>query len=176
MTNPKKYYLGLEGELLESKDKYPVKIAFIGCGSHAYRNIYPCLQFLPIDLVAVCDTNEEKAELFRKKFGATKFYTDYKKMLEDEDIDAVITVVGFGDDGTPLYLPIVNYVLSKGIPVWFEKPPAKNADEVRDMIVTAKEGKTFAQVGFKKMFMPSIEKVRNIIKSKEFGKITTYTV
>jgi predicted dehydrogenase len=176
IKNTKKYYLGLEGELLEIKNKYPVKIAFIGCGSHAYRNIYPCLQFLPIDLVAVCDLNQQKADLFKKKFGATKEYTDYKKMLAEEKIDGVIVVVGFADDGTPLYLPIVDTILKKGIPVWFEKPPARNAEEVQKMLLTAEKNKTFAQVGFKKMFMPSIEKVRDIIKSKEFGKLTTYTI
>src|SRR3989338_4811124 len=93
-----KYYLGLEGELVKVKGGYPVKIGFIGCGSHAFRNIYPCLQFLPVDL------------------------------------NAVMVVVGFGEDGSPLYLPIVNDILSKGIPVWFEKPPARNADEVQQMI------------------------------------------
>jgi len=55
-----KYFLGLEGELIEGGGKSLIKMGFIGCGSHAFRNIFPCLQYLPVDLVAVCDTNKKK--------------------------------------------------------------------------------------------------------------------
>lgn len=171
-----KYYLGIEGELLEVNSKYPIKVGFIGCGSHAFRNIYPCLQFLPVDLVAVCDLNKDKAELFKRKFGARKSYVNYKQMLDAEDLDAVVVVVGFGDDGSPLYLPIVKETLSRGLPVWFEKPPARNSIEVKDLIEIALENKTFAQVGFKKMFMSSITQIRKIIGKGDFGKITTYSI
>jgi predicted dehydrogenase len=174
--NENKYYLGLEGELIKAKKGYPVKIGFIGCGSHAFRNVYPCLRFLPVDLMAVCDINKDKADLFKRQFGARRSYTDYRDMLANEELDAVMIVVGFGEDGSPLYFPIVNDVLMRGIPVWFEKPPARNASEVKKMICSARKGKTFAQVGFKKMFMPSVDKARNIINSKEFGKISTYTL
>jgi predicted dehydrogenase len=170
------YYLGLEGELIKTERGYPIKIGFIGCGSHAFRNIYPCLQFLPVDLVAVCDINKSKADLFKRQFGARRSYTDYKDMLGNERLDAVMVVVGFGEDGNPLYLPIVNDILIQAIPVWFEKPPAKNALEIQKVIRAAKKGNTFAQVGLKKMFMPSIDKVRSIINSKEFGAISTYTL
>src|SRR3989338_1713961 len=163
--NKNKYYLGIEGELIKIKEKYPVKIGFIGCGSHAFRNIYPCLQFLPVDLMAVCDVNKDKVELFKRKFGAFRAYTDYEEMLSVEKLDAVVVVVGFDEDDSPLYLPIVNNILAKGLPVWFEKPPARNAPEVKEMIKCAEKGKTFAQVGFKKMFMPSIGQVRKIINS-----------
>ena len=172
----KKYFLGLEGELIERKDGYPVKIGFIGCGSHAFRNIYPCLQFLPVDLIAVCDLNEEKAELFKHKVGAQRAYADYEEMLDKESLDAVMVVVGFDRDGSPLYPTIINNILKRGIPVWFEKPPARNSLAIKEMMQSMKEGGTFAQVGFKKMFMPSIVKVQEILSSKEFGSINTYTV
>lgn len=171
-----KHYLGLEGELIKADNGYPIRIGFIGCGSHAFRNIYPCLRFLPVDLIAVCDINEKKAELFKRQFGAHRYYTEYKEMLDKEKLDAVMVVVGFNDDGSPLYLPIVNDILQRGLPVWFEKPPARNAIEIKEMIKSSEKGKTFAQVGFKKMFMPSIEKIRNIVTSKEFGKISSYTL
>lgn len=175
-TNESEYHLGIEGELIKGLEGSVIKIGFIGCGSHAFRNIYPCLQFLPVDLVAVCDLNKSKADLFKRQFGARRSYTDYKEMIQKEDLDAVLVVVGFGSDGSPLYLPIVNDILQRGLPVWFEKPPARNATEVHAMIQSAQKGKTFAQVGFKKMFMPSVEKIRNIIGSKEFGPISTYSI
>lgn len=174
--NYSQYRLGLEGEVIKSKDDPPINIGVVGCGSHAFRNIYPCFQFLPVNITAVCDLNEEKAKLFQKQFGADHYYTDYKKMALAEKLDAVVIILGFAENGTPQYSETVNYFLKSGVPVWLEKPPTKNAFEVKKMIASAKEGKTFGQVGFKKMFMPSIKKVKEVIQSKEFGKITTYSM
>jgi len=171
-----KYRLGMEGELIEAKKKPCTNIGVVGCGSHAFRNIYPCLQFLPINLVAVCDLIEEKAKLFKKQFGAERYYTDYKTMAENEDLDAVLLILGFAENGKPQYPDVANYFFRKGIPVWMEKPPAENSLKVKEMIAIAVKGKTFGQVGFKKMFMPSIRKVIDIISNEEFGRITTYSL
>ena len=32
-----------------------LRIAVVGCGGHAYRNILPALNYLPVDLLATCD-------------------------------------------------------------------------------------------------------------------------
>ena len=171
-----KYYLGIEGELIKKNKNYPVKIAFIGCGSHSFRNIFPVFKFLPVELVAVCDFNKNKAELYKRQFGGKKVYTDYKEMLRKENLDAIFVVVGYSPEGNPKYLPIIKYILKKGLPVWFEKPPTKNALEIKELQQAENEGKSFAQVGFKKMFMPTVSKIKKIINSKEFGNITSYTV
>jgi|GEM_PF-222386 len=169
-----KYRLGIEGELIKINKKKFINIGVIGCGSHAFRNIYPCFQFLPVNLIAVCDLNKEKARLFKKQFGAEDYYTDYKEMAKKRKLDAVFLILGFSEGGIPQYPPIANYFLEKGVPVWMEKPPAENSLKIRKMINSSNEGNTFAQVGFKKMFMPSIRKVVEITRNKEFGKITTY--
>jgi predicted dehydrogenase len=171
-----KYYLGIEGELIRKDKNYPVRIAFIGCGSHSFRNIFPTFKFLPVELVAVCDLNKEKAKLYSRQFGGEKVYTDYKEMIEREELDAIFVVVGYSPEGNPKYLPIIKYILEKGIPVWFEKPPTKNAVEVEELQKSEQKGKSFAQVGFKKMFMPTVTKVKEIINSEEFGNITSYTL
>lgn len=170
------HYLGIEGELVKKADGYPVKIGFVGCGSHSFRNIFSALRYLPIDLVGVVDFNKEKAELYRRQFGARNSYTNYKEMIEKEELDGVIVVVGYAEDGSPQYFPIVKDLLEHNIPVWFEKPPTRNAEEVKSLIKIEEKSKAFAQVGFKKMFMPSIRKINEIINSKEFGKITSYTL
>ena len=49
-------------------DEPVVRAGFIGCGSHAFRNIYPTLQFVPVELVATCDLDLVKAQAFAAKF------------------------------------------------------------------------------------------------------------
>lgn len=169
-----KYYLGIEGELKKVTQKYPVKIGFVGCGSHSYRNILTALHFLPVEIVAFSDLNIEKAKKYAQHFGAQAYYKDFKKMIDKENLDAVITVVGYSHMGEPLYFPIVKYVLTHGLPVWFEKPPSRNAVELKKLKALEKKGVSFGQVGFKKMFMPTIKKAKEIINSKKFGNITSY--
>ncbi|WP_216776645.1 Gfo/Idh/MocA family protein [Metabacillus halosaccharovorans] len=166
--------LGIEGEI--TKTDKEINLAVIGCGSHSFRNIFSTLQFLPVNLVATCDINEEKAKLYAKKFGASNYYTNYEEMLINEQIDGVITVLGFDETGNPRYPKIVPKILKMGIPVWLEKPPAATAKEINVMTDAMIEGGTFYQVGFKKMFMPAIQKVKEIISSPNFGEVSTYTM
>ena len=51
-------------------DEAEIRVGFIGCGSHAFRNIFPTFQFAPVDLVATADLDVEKARAFAKKFSA----------------------------------------------------------------------------------------------------------
>ena len=69
-----------------------IRAGFIGCGSHAFRNVYPALQFAPVELVATCDLNAEKAAAFARQFGALRSYGDYRDMLQKEELDAVFIV------------------------------------------------------------------------------------
>ena len=72
-----------------------LKIAFIGCGSHANSYIYPSLANVEgAELSSVCSLDAEEAELNRKRHGADSAYTDYRKMIETEKPDGVIIVGG----------------------------------------------------------------------------------
>ena len=82
-----------------------LRVAFIGAGGHAFRNVYPTFQYAPIDLVAVCDLDGSRAEAFARQFGATKSYTDHREMLASEQPDAVFIVTWYDDQGRPQATP-----------------------------------------------------------------------
>lgn len=65
--------IGFRGELI---DEPRVRAGFVGCGSHAFRNIYPALQFAPVELAAVCDLNIDKARAFAARFGAADAFAE----------------------------------------------------------------------------------------------------
>ena len=58
--------IGFRGEVT---DEPRIRAGFIGCRSHSFRNIYPTLQFAPVELVAVCDRHPPKAEAFAEGPG-----------------------------------------------------------------------------------------------------------
>src|SRR5206468_10876079 len=83
-----------------------LRVAYLGCGGHSFRNIFPCFQFAPVDLVAVCDLQEARAAAFARQFGARRHYTDYARMLAEERPEAVFIVTGYDAAGRPTYPPL----------------------------------------------------------------------
>jgi predicted dehydrogenase len=147
-----------------------LRAGFIGCGSHAFRNLYPTFQFTPVDLLATCDLDLEKAKAFARQFGARTSYDDYHRLLEDPDIDAVFICTGYDPQGRPLYPRMAIDCLKAGKHVWMEKPPAASCAEITDMQQAAKNARKNVMVGFKKMFFPANEKAHELMHLPEFGR------
>ena len=72
-----------------------VKAGVVGCGVVAASYYLPYLMS-HATLVAVCDTNEERAVASARLFGAREHYRDYFEMLELSDIDVVFILTGPG--------------------------------------------------------------------------------
>ncbi|GAA3440219.1 Gfo/Idh/MocA family protein [Kutzneria kofuensis] len=167
--------LGREGEILVVE---PTRIGVVGCGGHAYRNVLPSVRQIPeAIMVAFCDLHRDKAELYARSLGTDAVaHEDVDEMLDQGGLDAVVVVVGFDDEtGEPLYPPVVERILRRGVPVWLEKPPAADVSGVRRMAAAAAEGGTFAQVGFKKVFSPAVHRLGQLIAQPEFGPVTQYS-
>lgn len=166
----------IDGKIRSDEDRQPIDVGFIGCGSHAFRNIYPTLQFADVNLVATCDLNERKAELYATQFGAERSYGEYQTMLERESLDGVLVVLNYDDEGRPKYPDVAADVLRAGCDVWIEKPPAASVSEIEELCSIESETGQFVEVGFKKCFAPAIEKTREIIDTDEFGRLNSLSV
>jgi predicted dehydrogenase len=152
-----------------------IRAGFIGCGSHSFRNIYPALQYMPLDLAAICDLDRAKAEVFARRHRATAF-TDHRAMLANCALDAVFIVTGYDSRGRPLYPALALDCLSAEAHVWMEKPPAARVRDVKTMMAAAKSARRIVVVGLKKMFAPANAKARALTKLPDFGKITQVTM
>lgn len=155
------------GKLVDEKE---IRAGFVGCGSHSSRNIYPTFQFAPVNLIATCDFSIEKAKAFAAKFGAQSAYSDYREMIEKEDLDAVFIVTGYDKNGRPTYPPIALDCLNAGCHVWMEKPPAATCAELRQLKEAAESNGKNVQVGLKKMFFPANEKAKELMSTDDFGE------
>jgi predicted dehydrogenase len=157
--------------------EYPKKLktAFIGCGGHAYRNVYPTFQYAPVDLVAVCDLDAKRAGECAKVFGARSVYTNHHQMLEKEKPDVVFIVTNYDEQGNPRYPKLSIDCMRAGAHAWIEKPPAASSAEVLEMIRVSGETGRYVGVGLKKMFFPINQKLKEIISRPEFGRITSLT-
>ena len=159
--------IGFHGRLVDQRE---VRAGVVGCGSHAFRNIYPTFQFAPVKLVATCDLDVARARAFAEQFGAQHAYAHHAEMLAKEDLDAVFIVVGSDPSGRPRYPGLAVDALEAGCHVWMEKPPAASCAEIERMQRAAAASGRHAMVGLKKMFFPANEKAREIMATEAFGR------
>ncbi|MEV4412406.1 Gfo/Idh/MocA family oxidoreductase [Catellatospora sp. NPDC049609] len=150
-----------------------LRVAVVGCGGQAYRNILPCFQYAPVELVAVCDAIPERAEAYARQFGAAEVYQDLTALLESADVDAVLLATGYDEDGRPRYPEQAKQVLRSGRHAWIEKPPAASSAELAELHRESTVAGRQVGVGLMKMFSTSVNRVAQIISQPEFGAPTT---
>lgn len=117
-------------------------------------------------LVAVASRDINKAKDFAKTFKARKAYGSYDALLEDPEIDAiyVATPHAFHKTWTIAALQQQKAVLC-------EKPLGMSGEEVREMIRTAKDNRTFLMEAMWTRFLPATEKVLQLKKEGAIGAI-----
>lgn len=157
---------------MNQHEKRTLRVGFIGCGGHSWRNVYPALQFAPVDLVATCDLDEARAERYARQFGAEHWYTDFHTMFDTEQLDACFIVTNYDERGAPRHAPIARECMLAGVHAWIEKPPSQTVAEIDDLIEVSRQTGKITMVGFKKAFTPANTYVKDIITGPEFGPVS----
>jgi len=147
----------------------PVRIAYIGCGAHASRNLVPCVFYAPVELVGLCDLVEERARAVATKIGCREIYTDYGRLLEVERLEGVIVAVP-----PQAVLAILRDALAAAKHVLLEKPPGATLEEAKEMARLAAGSDRVVQVGLNRRFAPGYRRARAIIREGGIGEVTHY--
>ncbi len=78
------------------------------------------------NIVALCDVNAKNLAAAAKQFPQAKTYVDWRKCLEQKDIDAVVCAT---TDHTHAFVNI--WAMNRGLHVYCEKPLANSVEEAR---------------------------------------------
>ncbi|MDR1508319.1 MAG: Gfo/Idh/MocA family oxidoreductase [Synergistaceae bacterium] len=116
-------------------------------------------------LQAMCDVNAETANEARKAFGVAS-YTDFKKMLDEEKLDAVVVA-------TPDFLhrePVI-CAAEHGVHVLVEKPFATLESDSEAMIASIEKSGITCMVAFENRWNLPIITAKNQIDSGALGDI-----
>jgi predicted dehydrogenase len=148
-----------------------INVALIGCHNMGFGILQHHLSNPGVNCVALCDVDEntlnERAAEVRQKFSQSpKIYSDFRKMLEQKDIDAVII-------GTPdhWHCLLMVYALQAGKDVYVEKPMANTIEECNIMVKAANYYKRVVQVGQQQRSGFVFKKAMELIKSDAIGKL-----
>ncbi|HID91304.1 TPA: Gfo/Idh/MocA family oxidoreductase [Candidatus Bathyarchaeota archaeon] len=117
-------------------------------------------------LMAVTSRREERAKRFAERWGLASWYTDYRKMLEEADIDSVIIC-------TPHYLhcPMALEAARAQRHVLVDKPMAISLREADEMIRVAEKAGVKLGVILQGRFDPVARRIRRAIDEGRFGRL-----
>ena len=150
-----------------------IGIGLIGVRSQGYSNLASFLKNPEVECVALCDIDKNlldsrTADIVKLGFAAPRHYPDYRKMLDNKDIDLVII-------GTPDHWHCLQFVhsLEAGKHIYVEKPIGNSIAEINIMWnATRKYGK-MVQVGQWQRSQPHFVDAINYLKSGKLGRIRT---
>jgi len=118
------------------------------------------------NIVALCDVDLRRAERARSEFPAAKFFEDYRRLLDQKNIDAVVISTPDHSHAIPAVL-----AMRAGKHVYCEKPLAHSVHEVRVMRETAAKHKIVTQMGTQIHAENNYRRVVEIVLSGILGPI-----
>lgn len=156
-----------------------LRICLIGCGRISFKHAEAYANnFDSLEVVGFCDLLEERAKKTRQKYyeflqskgieikREIPIYTDYIKMLKEQDTD-IVDIATFSGCHAQQTLVALDF----GKHVIVEKPMALSIEDADKMIQKAREKKKVLAVCLQNRFNKSVQKLKKTIESGKFGKI-----
>ncbi len=169
-------FSGMSLSAIASMRKYvspneKINFGVIGCNGMGWSDMNSTLKNSEVDCIALCDVDQnvlEKRSDDVKKITGKKpiLYNDYRKLLDNKDIDAIII-------GTPDHWHCLNLVdsLEAGKHVYCEKPISNSIAEANIMLDSAKKHRKCVQVGQWQRSGGQYKEAMEYLWSGKLGKI-----
>ena len=120
------------------------------------------------NVVALCDVDSRHLASAAKRFTKAKKYVDWRKCLEQKDIDAVICCT---TDHTHAF--VATWAMNRDMHVYCEKPLGNCVEEARVVRATylKKKSKLATQVGTQRHAIPNFNRVRELVLDGAIGEL-----
>lgn len=148
-----------------------IGVALIGCKGMGMYNLKDHLKVPEVECLALCDVdetilNERAAEIIKTTGKAPQLYNDYRKVLEDKNIHAVII-------GTPdhWHCLMAVHAMEAGKDVYVEKPLANSIAECEIMLKASSQYDRVVQVGQQQRSGQHWQDIVALVQSGKLGTI-----
>jgi predicted dehydrogenase len=127
----------------------------------------PVLKKLNTNLISIASAGGVTGTTLAKKYSIAKSTTDYKEVINDNDVNLVIITTRHN-----LHASLVVEALKNKKHVFVEKPLALNTDEL-DEIIAAHNDTSTLTVGFNRRFSPHAQKIKQLAQGSTVNVIAT---
>ena len=151
-----------------------LRVGIIGCGDISNLNILGYLNSQDTELIAVSDMDIKRAGEKLERWGlrTVKIYTDYKKMIDHEDLDIVEIL-------TPhhLHSSMTDYCAKAGVPgISVQKPLAHTISDCEKMIQVCKKENVKLKLYENFRFYPIYLKAKELLKNGIIGELLNFRI
>jgi len=152
-------------EIKVEEKRMTVKVGFIGVGGIANAHLAHLAKIKGADVIALCDVKEERLKSSHGKYGG-KAYTDYREMLDKEELDCIyICVPPFAHQDIELD------IAQRGIPFFIEKPIHLYAEKAEKVEKIIKKKNLITSVGYLLRYMDIVKKAIEVLREKSIALV-----
>jgi predicted dehydrogenase len=145
-----------------------IRLGVIGLGNRGDQLLDAFLPHADAEIMALCDVYEPYLAAAQKKVGGkATLYSDFRKLLDNKDIDAVIIA-------TPDHWHALQFLAAcrAGKDVYVEKPLSLTISEGRKMADVARETGRVTQVGLHRRSSKNLHDAMKLLHDGAIGRIT----
>ena len=139
----------------------PLQFAIVGCGLIGRKR---AAALAPGQLRYACDLDATRAAELAKSHAGARATTDFKQVLADPAVSAVIIATLNGS-----LAPLALAAVLAGKHVLVEKPGALNAAQLRTVHAAAESAGVRVRIGYNHRFHPALQKARELFESGVLG-------
>lgn len=148
-------------------NKRNLGICLIGCGRAGMIHARNFMNKVPgAHMAAVADVVEDSAKAAAQELGINTWYTDYRDVLKNDDVDAVVVV-----SPTNLHKQIVLDCANAKKHIFCEKPMAMNTMECDEMIAACDINGVKLQIGFMRRHDLSFREAKRLLDEGTIGEL-----
>ncbi len=145
-----------------------IRLGMIGVGNRGGQLLDALLQHKDCEIAAVCDLYEPYIARAKEKIGgAVAAYRDFRKLLEDNQLDGIVVA-------TPDHWHAIQTIAAcnAGKDVYVEKPLSITIVEGRKMVEAARRNQRVVQVGTHRRSSSLYADAAGLIRDDKLGKVT----
>ena len=161
--------LGAMRQSVSPNDK--IQVGLIGCKGMGFTNLLSLLKINEIEVVALCDIDQgvlkqRTADLEKANIKKPKWYSDYRQLLDDTDVDLVVI-------GTPDHWHCLQLIdaIDAGKDAYCEKPIANSIHECQAMLHKVNSSDRIVQIGQWQRSQPHFVDAITYVHSGQLGQI-----
>ena len=143
-----------------------IKLAIVGTGGMAHTHAKKFAEIPGVKIVACCDVDEGRAKNFATLFSIPEWFTDFTRMLQTCDIDAISNVTT-----DPFHAPLSIEAMRAGKHVFCEKPLATNYADAQLMATIAAKQRVINLVNFSYRNSAALQEVARRVRKGELGTL-----
>ena len=144
-----------------------IRVGVIGAGRIGKIHAENLATRIPgVVVSAIADINQQAAQALAEKLHVANAFSDYRKIIEDKDIDAVAVC-----SSTDTHADLIIAAANAGKHVFCEKPVDHSLDRIDKAINAVSKAGVQCQIGFNRRFDPNFKKLHDLVQTGKIGDL-----